>query len=49
VASLSHETISKPLALMNAAYVLAHKSDLEAVLANSVGLEFFAPPTDQGA
>lgn len=43
--SLSHLKLPTSLALLNAAYVLAHPDELAAVLADSAGLEFFAKPT----
>ncbi len=44
IESLSTRTIPKSLALLNAAYVLAHSDQLTEVLQDSVGLEFFTKP-----
>lgn len=38
-------TTPKSLALRNAAYVLAHKDELAAIVAESAGMEFFGPAT----
>lgn len=44
IESLSHRTTPTALKLANAAYVLAHQEQLEAIIAEAVGLEFFTPP-----
>ncbi len=44
IESLSTRTIPKSLALLNAAYVLAHSDQLTEVRQDSVGLEFFTKP-----
>lgn len=43
--SLSHLTTPPALALLNAAYVLAHKEELDQVISESVGLEYFVGTT----
>ena len=41
VRATSRRTVPLGLRLRNAAYVLAHKKALDAIVADSVGLEFF--------
>jgi predicted secreted hydrolase len=42
--SLSHLKTPPALAVFNAAYVLSHQADLDEIIKDSVGLEFFAGP-----
>lgn len=44
--SLSHLTTPPALAVLNAAYVLAHKAELDEVISESVGLEYFVRSPD---
>jgi hypothetical protein len=44
IKSLSHRKIPAALAVLNAAYVMAHKKELDEVLKDAVGLDFFIPP-----
>ena len=41
IRAMSKRTVPLGLRLRNAVYVMAHKKDLEAIIADSVGLEFF--------
>lgn len=47
IESMSNLKTPNALALFNAGYVLAHQRELAQVLADSVGMEFFAKPSDR--